>query len=279
MACIDDGNIDIEEHNRTAWDHEVERGNPWTLPVSCDDIARARSGDWRVVLTPARPVPRAWFGDVAGLRILCLASAGGQQAPVFAAAGAVVTVLDNSPRQLERDQDVAVREGLVLALELGSMSDLSRFADQSFDLVFHPVANVFVADVRPVWREAYRVLRPGGALLAGVCNPLSYLFDWALQESSGELSLRYSLPYSDVEHLPPEQLEARLEAGEPVEFGHTLTDQIGGQLEAGFVLTGFYEDVDPENPLSDYTPTFIATRAEKPMSGVAYTVDPGAHSA
>jgi len=263
MARIDDASIDIEEHNRVAWDREVERGSPWTLPVSRDDIARARSGDWSVVLTPTRPVPREWFGDMAGLRILCLASAGGQQAPLFAAAGAIVTVLDNSPRQLERDQEVAVREGFVMTLELGSMSDLSRFADQSFDLIFHPVANVFVADVRPVWREAYRVLVAGGALLAGVANPLTYLFDCALPESAGEVRLRYALPYSDVEHLPPEQLKTRLAAGEPLEFGHTLSDQIGGQLDAGFVLTGFYEDMDPENPLSDYTPTFIATRAAK----------------
>ncbi len=256
--------MDIEEHNRSAWDQAVENENRWTVPVSSNDVHRARCGDWRVVLTPTRPVPPAWFGEIVGREVLCLASAGGQQAPILAAAGAHVTVLDNSPRQLERDQEVALRDGLVMNLELGSMCDLSRFADASFDLVFHPVANLFVADVRPVWHEVYRVLRPGGTLLAGVSNPVSYLFDWERQERTGDLRLRYTLPYSDVEQLPPEQLEARLDAGEAVEFGHTLSDQIGGQLQAGFVLMGFYEDVDPENPLSDYTPTFVATRAQKP---------------
>lgn len=256
--------MDIEEHNRSAWDQAVENENRWTVPVSSNDVQRARRGDWRVVLTPTRPVPPAWFGEIVGRQVLCLASAGGQQAPILAAAGAHVTVLDNSPRQLERDQEVALRDALVMNLELGSMCDLSRFADASFDLVFHPVANLFVADVRPVWHEVYRVLRPGGTLLAGVSNPVSYLFDWERQERTGELCLRYTLPYSDVAQLPPEQLEARLDADEAVEFGHTLSDQIGGQLQAGFVLMGFYEDVDPENPLSDYTPTFVATRAQKP---------------
>jgi hypothetical protein len=53
----------------------------------------------------------------------------------------------------------------------------------------------------------------------------------------------------------------------PLEFGHTLTDQIGGQLDAGFVLTGFFEDHyadSGKDPLSHYTDSFIATRAVKP---------------
>ncbi len=254
----------IEEHNRAAWDRQVEAGSRWTLPVSAREIERARGGDWSVVLTPTKPVPRDWLGEVADREILCLASGGGQQAPLLAAAGARVTVLDNSPRQLARDREVMERDGLALRLELGVMADLSRFADARFDLVFHPVSNVFAPDLEPVWREAYRVLRPGGVLLAGITNPLVYLFDWAEHETSGRLVLRFSLPYSDAEHLPRDQLEARVAAGEPMEFGHTLEAQIGGQLAAGFVLIGFYEDVDPELPLAAYAPTFIATRARKP---------------
>ena len=38
----------------------------------------------------------------------------------------------------------------------------TALADESFDVVFHPVSNVFAPRVRPVWQEAFRVLRPGG---------------------------------------------------------------------------------------------------------------------
>ncbi len=68
-----------------------------------ETIARARNGDFSILLTEQKPVPREWFPPLPGLEALCLACGGGQQGPVLAAAGANVTVLDNSPRQLDQD--------------------------------------------------------------------------------------------------------------------------------------------------------------------------------
>src|SRR5215213_6021005 len=153
--------MDIRGYNQEAWDKEVERGNQWTVPVGPEVIEAARQGRWEVLLTETKPVPRAWFPEMAGADVLCLASGGGQQAPTFAAAGASVTVLDNSPRQLAQDRFVAERESLDLETLQGDMRDLSVFADGSFDLVFHPVSNLFVPEVRPIWNESYRLLRRG----------------------------------------------------------------------------------------------------------------------
>ena len=152
-------------------------GRQWSSPVGAEVIAAARRGEWRLRLTETKFAPREWFPDVRGLEVLCLASGGGQQAPTLAAAGARVTVLDNSPRQLAQDRFVAERDSLDLTAVEGDMADLSAFADESFGLVYHPVSNLFVPDVRPVWREAFRVLRRGGVLLAGFLNPVLYLFD------------------------------------------------------------------------------------------------------
>ncbi len=257
-------NIDIRAYNRSAWDREVARGNMWTLPVSTAVIQAAREGVWSVLLTPTKPVPSAWFPDLARLELLCLACGGGQQGPVFAAAGAHVTVLDNSPSQLAQDRLAAQREGLEMRLVEGDMADLSQFPDESFDLIFHPVSNVFVPAVRPVWREAFRILRPGGALLAGFVNPVQYIFDYEAMDDQGLLEVRYSIPYSDLTSLDAKQRQRYLDAGHPLEFGHSLEDQIGGQLEAGFSLTGFYEDLDPTSPLCKHISTFIATCVIKP---------------
>ena len=254
---------DVAGHNRGAWDRLVRRGDRWTRPVEPEQIAAARRGKWSVQLTNTLPVPREWFGELSGARVLGLASGGGQQGPTLAAAGASVTVLDNSPAQLEQDRLVAEREGLRLRLEQGDMRDLSRFDEGSFEVVVHPVANCFVPDVRPVWREAFRVLAPGGRLLAGFLYPLWYMLGLE-EDEARELRLRYPTPYSDLEHLPPEVLRAQLEKGEPLEFGHSLEDQLGGQLAAGFHLTAMYEDRDPEHPLSSVSPGAMATLAIKP---------------
>jgi len=257
--------MDVREHNRRAWDQQVERGNVWTRPVTREQTEAARRGEWSVLLTETRPVPRSWFPEeMRGVDVLCLASGGGQQGPIFAAAGAHVTVYDNSPRQLAQDAAVARRDGLRVRTVEGDMRDLSPLPDESFDLVFHPVSNLFVPDVLPVWRESFRVLRRGGALLAGMMNPAFYVFDLDLVEREGRFEVRNRLPYSDAESLSEEQRERRLAAGEPLEFGHTLTDLLGGQLDAGFLLAGLYEDAHQDVPLSSYMQTYIATRALKP---------------
>ena len=255
---------DVVTHNQKAWDTAVSKGNIWTHPVSPGIIANARQGEWGILLTETKPTPRTWFpADLTGVDVLCLASGGGQQGPVLAAVGANVTVFDNSPAQLGQDRLVAEREGLPIKTVQGDMRDLSAFADASFDLIFHPVSNVFVPDVVPVWKEAYRVLRPGGVLLAGSMNPLIYLFDIAMAEEEKVLQVRHKLPYSDVTSLSEEERLALNGPEAALEFGHTLTDLIGGQLAAGFVLTDFYEDVQPKDLVSEFAPSYIATRAVK----------------
>jgi SAM-dependent methyltransferase len=257
---------DVFSYNRGAWDGLVQKGNRWTVPVTAEVVAAAREGTWSVVLTPLKPVPRAWFpADLTGLDVLCLASGGGQQGPILAAAGATVTVFDASPAQLAQDRAVAARDGLDLATVEGDMADLSRFAPESFDLIFHPCSNCFVPDVRRVWREAHRVLRRGGALLAGFVDPVVFSVDPDL-EKQGIAQLKYTIPYSDLTSLSDEERRRYTDEGAPLAFGHTLEDQIGGQCDAGFVVTGFYGDHHVEGDVvSKFLPSFGATRALKPF--------------
>ena len=255
--------MEILNHNREAWNKQVEEGNIWTKPVDSQKIEEAKKGRWSVVLTPTKPVPSDWFPKLDGKKVLCLASGGGQQGPILAATGAEVTVLDNSPYQLEKDKMVAAREGLLIKIEQGDMRDLSRFTNESFDLIFHPVSNCFMDDVNKVWKECYRVLTKGGALLAGFSNPITYIFDMNEWDVNHKLSVRHRIPYSDLEQLPKEQLELRIANKETLEFGHSLQDQIGGQIDAGFTIKGFYEDSSGGDLLDPYINTFIATRAVK----------------
>ncbi|WP_314009723.1 class I SAM-dependent methyltransferase [Cryptobacterium curtum] len=178
--------------NAEAIDRWVEDGWEWGRPISHDEFERAKAGDWDVVLTPTRPVPHEWFGELDGKEVLGLASGGGQQMPVLAALGARCTVLDYSERQLESEAAVARREGYGIRLVRADMARRLPFGDGSFDIVFHPVSNCYVEDVRPIWRECHRVLRPGGVLLAGADHYVNYIVD------QGEERVVNRLPFNPL---------------------------------------------------------------------------------
>lgn len=249
------------EKNAQIWDRRSENQDKWSIPVSSEEVQRAREGKWSIVLTPEKPVPADWFpAPLAGKKILCLASGGGQQGPILAAAGAEVTVFDNSRVQLSKDELVAQREGLSIRTVQGNMQDLSAFEDASFDCIVHPWSNGYIDDVRPVWKECARVLKKGGLLLAGFGNPISCIFDVAKFEQ-GILQVKNRIPYADIDHLDDPDIRAIAEADGYL-WSHTLEDLIQGQIEAGFAIIGFYEDIGG-SALDAYINSSIATKAVK----------------
>ena len=256
--------MDIVEYNRAAWNRQSLGDCRWCQPVGSAEIQAARLGTWSVILTPNKSVPPAWFGKLKGKKVLCLASGGGQQAPILAAAGADVTSFDNSDEQLAKDRLLAETESLVLKAVRGDMADLSVFANESFDLIFHPVSNVYAESLKPVWKECFRVLRWNGSLLSGFMNPVFFLFDHDEMAKTGKLEVKYSLPYSDLRSLSAESLD-QVTGKRAYEFGHTLEDQIGGQLAAGFVICDFYEDDwdEQSTPLNKFISLYAATLARK----------------
>lgn len=249
--------IDYQTKNAQTVDRWCENGWRWGQPISHEEYERARRGEWGVYLTPTKLVPKAWFGPLRGKRVLGLASGGGQQIPVFTALGAACTVLDYSPKQCESERLVAEREGYAVEVVQGDMTQPLPFLDGTFDLIFHPVSNCYVEKVEPIFRECFRVLKPGGALLGGYDIGINYIFD------EQEERLAHPLPFDPLKD--PEIYELCMREDWGVQFSHTLEEQLGGQLKAGFRLTGLYEDTNGEGRLHEYhVPTFVAVRAVKP---------------
>ncbi|GGH86500.1 ubiquinone/menaquinone biosynthesis C-methylase UbiE [Pullulanibacillus pueri] len=255
--------MDTVKQNSSAWDKKVEEGAKYTQPVSKETIEKSKSGNWEITVT-GKPVPRDWFPQsLKGLKILCLASGGGQQGPVLAAAGADVTVTDISKKQLEQDDFVARRDGLKLRTVQGDMSDLSEFPDGEFDMIINPISNLFVEELKPVWQEASRVLKDKGVLIAGFVNPILYIFDDE-EDMKGHLVVKNTIPSSSLDGLTEEEINDYIKANKTIEYGHTLEEQIQGQIDAGFVITGMYEDdFGGTRPLDQYIKCFIATKAVK----------------
>ena len=259
-------NKKVWQHNADYWDQEALAQNPWSKPVFKDLIVAAKQGKWAVHITK-QSLSTDWLPqDIRNKDILCLASAGGQQAPVLAAAGANVTVFDVSEKQLAQDQFVAKRDNLQLKTIQGDMAELSSIAGCSFDYIINPISNLYIPDVKPVWRECYRVLRKQGVLLASFYNPILFIFDRDITlEKKGLLKPKYVIPYSDIHSLSHEAYQEKINAGEAICFGHSLADQIDGQCQAGLAITGLYEDEHPSPRflIENYMPTMIATKAVK----------------
>lgn len=249
--------MNYQDVNAETIDRWVEEGWEWGVPVSHEVCEAARRGVWDVQLTPTKPVPHSWFGDLRGKKVLGLAAGGGQQMPIFAALGASCTVFDYSPKQIESEQLVAAREGYQIRAIRGDMTKPLPFADGEFDLIFHPVSNCYVEQVKPIWRECFRVLKPGGELLSGTDHYVNFIVD------DNEERIVNRLPFNPLRD--PEQLKLLQDEDCGVQFSHSLEEQIGGQLEAGFTLLELYEDTNGAGRLHELNiPTFLAMRSRKP---------------
>lgn len=245
------------EVNSSFIDKWIEEGWEWGQPITHEIFEKAKNDDWFVLLTPTRPVPKEWFCDMKDAKVLGLASGGGQQMPIFTALGAECTVLDYSELQLQSERMVAEREGYEIKTVRADMTKVLPFEDESFDLIFHPVSNCYVENVMPIWKECFRVLKKGGILLAGLDNGFNYLFD------EDETKVVQKLPFNPLKDKELYETSVKNDWG--IQFSHTIEEQIGGQLKAGFMLTDIYQDTNGAGRLHEFNvPTFYATRVVKP---------------
>ncbi len=229
------------EQNAKAWDWEVGRKNMWTDGCTQEQIEKARNGELDMVLSPFKQVPASWVEGIKGKKVLALACGGGQQAVLLSLAGAEVTVLDISKKQLAQDSLYAKNLGLAIELVRGDMRDLSCFEKETFDLIYNPTSSCFIDDVRSMYRHCFRILKPGGYFLTSITNPVLYMFD-EKRAMKNKLRVKYTLPYSDLTSLNAKQLENRMKHHDTVEFSHTLADLLGGVTDSGFNITDLYTD-------------------------------------
>ncbi len=216
-----------QNHNRDAWDARVRARGRFTRPARDEDFGN-----------PLAAVDAAgWLGaSIAGQRVLCLASGGGRQGALYAAAGAHVTVVDISPEMLALDRAVAAERSLEVRTIEASMDDLSALAAASFDLVIQPVSTCYVPNVVDVYRQVARVMVPGGLYISQHKQPVS------LQASVEPSSRGYELvePYYRSGPLPAVVGSPHREPG-TLEFLHRWEALLGGMCRAGFSIEDVIE--------------------------------------
>jgi SAM-dependent methyltransferase len=216
-----------QAHNRRAWDELVARRQCFTRPARDEDF-----------VDPLGKVdPLGWLGgDIRGKSLLCLAAGGGKHGPLYAAAGANVTVVDLSPAMLELDREVAAERRIELRTVEASMDEMPMFAAASFDLVIHPVSTCYLPQVAPVYREIARVTRPGGLYISQHKSPTS------LQAGTAPSARGYELiePYFRTGPLPPVVGSPHREEG-TLEYLHRWEELLGQMCRAGFAIEDLVE--------------------------------------
>jgi SAM-dependent methyltransferase len=254
-------NGSAHQHNRAGWDERVQRRELYTRPATEAEFA-----------DPLKAMdPCGWLGEVRGKRLLCLAAGGGRQSALYAAAGAVVTVVDLSPRMLDLDREVAAERGLTVRVVEGSMDDLSMLEEGSFEVAVQPVSSCYVPEVVRVYEQVARVLANEGLYVSQHKQPVS------LQASLVPVERGYVLnePYYRQGPLPPVAVNHLHREAGLVEFMHPWESLVGGLCRSGFVLEDLVEPrhgragAEPGTPghRSWYVPPFVKLKARRKARG------------
>ncbi len=219
--------MDYLSRNKAAYDRLAKQGSIFAKCASDEECQRPL----------ATLDSRGWLpASVAGLNVLCLAAGGGWQSILYAAAGANVTVVDLSPQMLALDHREASHRGYSLRLLETSMDDLHELADESFDIVHHPVSTCYVPKLAPVFAEVNRVLKPNGIYISQHKQPTS------LQVTHRDSRNRYiiGIEYYREGPLPKVEDQSYREPG-ATEFLHRTEEILGGICKAGMVIEAFSE--------------------------------------
>lgn len=236
-------------HNRAAWNRLAGKQDRLAKPARSEDF-----------ISPLSSVDgMGWLGgDVRGKRLLCLAAGGGRQGPIYAAAGAKVTVVDLSPAMLELDRAVSHQRQLPLRTIEASMDDLSMLDDASFDIVIHPVSTCYVSDIRPVYHEVARVTDAGGVYISQHKQPASLQAD--IEPQQGKYCFKHG--YYDKSPLPPEPKPNLIREEGTLEYVHRWEELIGAMCAAGFAIEALSEPMhakqDAKNGSFAHRSTLIA---------------------
>lgn len=221
---------EVAQANQNMWEAEVQKSGGYTQPWLNLDVAvlqQLAAGELDPFPEPLYELfPYHLLEGVAGKDVLCLAAGGGQQTAVFGLLGANVTVVDLTRGQLDGDEKAADHYGYPITTVQADMRDLSALPNGAFDLVFQADSLAYVPDLRKVYDEVARVLRPGGLYRVKHSQPAVHRVGW-----NGR-TYTIDAPYAET-------VQHREDGG--VEFRHRMDDIFNGLLDAGFTIQRVHE--------------------------------------
>lgn len=179
--------------------------------------------------------------DVRGKRVIALGCGGGQDVVALDRMGAIAVGIDQSERQIEYAREFAARHNAANAsFVVGTVEDLSRFDDGSFDAAVSAHMLNYVERIEQTLRETARVLKPGGPFALSVRHPADAML-------SDQIPHRIEHSYWYAQH----DWSWTFKGADPVPFRQwfwSVARWFDMLTAAGFAVERI---VEPEDPLVD----------------------------
>jgi 2-polyprenyl-3-methyl-5-hydroxy-6-metoxy-1,4-benzoquinol methylase len=202
------------------------------------------------------PAHLAQAGDVSGKQVLDAGCGEGRFARMLAERGAHVTALDFSPRMIEIAQGIEEKQPLGIDYLVADMTDLTRFAGESFDLVVAYLSVIDVPDYEPALREIARVMRPDASFQFSVVHPC-FMPPGATWEpvKPGTIPVTNdNKKYKKIDgYFPSRELRFKMWPTAPVEtinYHRTLTDYALDLRAAGLLIRDIKEPYPTEEVMA-----------------------------
>lgn len=231
--------------NKARWDEVVP------IHVASSDY---RVGPFLAGQETLLPIEAREIGDVAGKSLVHLQCHFGLDTLNLARRGAHVTGYDFSAPALAAARDLAAKAGLAAGFIEGNLYEAPQRIAERFDLAYVTWGAInWLPDIKGWAKVVAEMLKPGGELYLLEAHPFAFSLDQPLLggiygDQDANAPLRPTFPYfggteplifeSDITYTGDAD---KLHNTRTHEFLHSLSDIIGGLIEAGLTLTYFQE--------------------------------------
>jgi len=245
---------ELHESNRACWNSWAER---WSKQTEESDLWRVCVKDPSVVFSANE---MRYLNDVRHKEVCVLGSGDNEAVFALTGMGALVTSVDISERQLAVARERAETLDLRIRFIRADVTDLSGIDDSTFDFVYtggH--MSVWISDIERYYREAVRILKPGGYFMIDDYHPVRRMWH---ESDSPEPRNRYFHRGPYVYSTDEENVQ--------YEFHWTVSDHIQAVIHAGCIIEAV-EEHGEDDPVKEYEkwvpaslPHYLLIRGRKP---------------